>query len=1000
MSDMSSYVDTELIECSRRSSVESLAGNNDNNAIFTNKLGNGVKLNVGDQISIHSAIINERGAGSETIELKGNIIGKTSKYVTKVTPFSVKDNYLDSGYIDVLNRVDAVNIEEELIEKDLKDNQVHMTIEYYKATNGENCFSLPRRFVPVTQNECWRVEDGFQTGAPFRPQRNGTIVEVDYSRDRNASSPWTSSWISNQELLKIRQDGTKFLICVRQGGTFYNVNSSITVDEPVLGPTEIGANVDSFKNGNGSIDPACAVYESYKELKTIEIPKGRRSADFIAETFTNSLQNASSLEGYDSWYNQNNPSTSNVWNNQGVLAGVYKTSTFKPFNCATGDKFQEYAMIDSVIDWDYNASTLTQDILDWVNNFQYVAFKRPDFVLAGHNNIGRSYIFPGPLHQINHVNNDSSVGRTKMKISINASYNASNCENFSKWFKTQKLYPEFWDFRNSAGKYYNNSVKLTSNNSRFLHIDMVQAYDNASKTLAVERHELGSDCYYGDSDTDLTTDKSNIIKYNTPSEPLFITFIPEDEDTFYTNPIYEGENKKLSFGCMAKGPQDSIQFITEGVGGVPESYYNASGYFIGGWEAVGNASYNASKYKRSIGYDPHFTAYGNAAIGLWTNSFAPDFAENTFVGYTALNTTGSQYLAGSSGDKGGVINQVYIGSSNPKLTYDPTKDRFGFTDFYTPEYLGNKGGAGDNGALNPVKDGSAIVYKINKRLRKQAYAPGMGPYSDQQQIRIKQTYANASGHKLPEVDVDFDLPNKNIYPFSIMDCHSGICISDFGIDSKTWDNSLMGILGFSYNQLQSPVSENNTIQNRVNTFNQNNLNKVTTQALIKAEDTLIMNQNIFGGIMYHPEILSAVYIADAQHPTTVYQWSPPLNIESPSLTLTAEGVPKSMLNPFFSIRSNIIDDTSAYLGSVDSGQNLPTMGTILKNYNSGDYFYGEESSITFTVTKPKTITSITTSINDPDGTFCRVDDSSAVIYKIQRNKQYPVNLFEEFMTKK
>ena len=106
-----------------------------------------------------------------------------------------------------------------------------------------------------------------------------------------------------------------------------------------------------------------------------------------------------------------------------------------------------------------------------------------------------------------------------------------------------------------------------------------------------------------------------------------------------------------------------------------------------------------------------------------------------------------------------------------------------------------------------------------------------------------------------------------------------------------------------------------------------------------------------------------------------------------------------MLSPFFSIRSNIIDDTSAYLGSVDSGQNLPTMGTILKNYNSGDYFYGEESSITFTVTKPKVITSITTSINDPDGSFCRVDDSSAVIYKIQKNKQYPVNLFEEFMKK-
>ena len=999
---MSSYVDTELIECSRRSSVESLSGNNDNNAIFTNKLGNGVKLNVGDTISIHSAIINERGAGSETIELKGNIIGESNKTYTNIQDFTIKDDYLDSGYINVLNRVDAQEIGDDTKTLDLKDNQVHMTIEYYKATNGENCFSLPRRFVTnntTDKTDLYNELDCFEAGAPFRPQRNGTIVEVDYSRDRNASSPWASTWINNRELLKVRQDGTKYLIFVRQGATFYNVNGSVEIIDPILGPVEIGANVDAFLNGNGSLDPCYGVYRPYKELKTIEIPKGRRSANFISETFTNSLQNASNLEGYDLWFNQNNPSTSLVWSNQGVLAGVYKTSTFKPFNCATGSKFRESYMNESFT-FNYNASKVTQNILDWFNNFQYIGFKRPDFVLAGRENLPQNYLTLKPQYRVYRVNNDSSVGRTKMKISINASYTQSNCEKFSNWFKTQKLYPEFWDFRNSSGKYYNNSVKLTPNNSRFLHIDMVQAYDNASKTLAVDRNELGSDCYYGNASTDIVADLSSIIKYDTPSEPLFITFIPDDEDSFYTNPIYDGENKKLSYGCMAKGPDDSIQFITEGVGGVPEGYYNASGFFIGGWEAVGNASYTDSKYTRYIGYDFHFTAYGNAGIGLWTSSFAPDFADNTRIGFSRLTANGTEQFD-VNGSRDTVINQVYIGSSNPKLTYDPTKDRFGFTDFYTPEYLGNRGGAGDNGTLNPVKEGTALVYKINKRLRKQAFCPGMGPYTGLTDITITQTYKNASGQKGANVKVDFDLPNKNIYPFSIMDCHSGICISDFGINEKTWDNSLMGILGFSYSQLQSPVSIDNTIQNRVNTFNQNKLNKVTTQAIIKAEDTLIYNQNIFGGIMYHPEILSTVYINNKINASPpINQWNPPLNIETTSLTLTAEGVPKSMLNPFFSIRSNIIDDTSAYLGSVDSGQNLPTMGTILKNYNSGDYFYGEESSVTFTVTKPKTITSITTSINDPDGSFCRVDDSSAVIYKIQRNKQYPVNLFEEFMKKK
>ena len=76
------------------------------------------------------------------------------------------------------------------------------------------------------------------------------------------------------------------------------------------------------------------------------------------------------------------------------------------------------------------------------------------------------------------------------------------------------------------------------------------------------------------------------------------------------------------------------------------------------------------------------------------------------------------------------------------------------------------------------------------------------------------------------------------------------------------------------------------------------------------------------------------------------------------------------------------------------------MGTVLKNYNSGDYFYGQDEGITFTVTKPKIITSITTSINEPDGSFCRLDDSSAVIYKINKKQMYPINLVQQLFGKK
>ena len=124
------------------------------------------------------------------------------------------------------------------------------------------------------------------------------------------------------------------------------------------------------------------------------------------------------------------------------------------------------------------------------------------------------------------------------------------------------------------------------------------------------------------------------------------------------------------------------------------------------------------------------------------------------------------------------------------------------------------------------------------------------------------------------------------------------------------------------------------------------------------------------------------------------QYNSPVNIGSDSLIVTAESVPRQMLNPFYTIRSDLIDDTS-YLGSKDSGIKLPVIAVISKSTTGGDFFI-QESSLTFTVTKPKVVTSIITSIMDPDGSFARVDDNSAIIYKIQKNQSYPANLLSIF----
>ena len=56
---VNSYVDLQIIDCNRRHSVQARSGNNTNPALFTNELGEGIQLEVGDRVSVQGAYISE-----------------------------------------------------------------------------------------------------------------------------------------------------------------------------------------------------------------------------------------------------------------------------------------------------------------------------------------------------------------------------------------------------------------------------------------------------------------------------------------------------------------------------------------------------------------------------------------------------------------------------------------------------------------------------------------------------------------------------------------------------------------------------------------------------------------------------------------------------------------------------------------------------------------------------------------------------------------------------
>ena len=93
------YTQTYLLDANRLSSEEYSASNlsDTSNALFTNKVSNGITLDIGDKVSIESAHIAQRGAGGEVIQFNGTELGETTISTTKTTNASFIGTTILSG---------------------------------------------------------------------------------------------------------------------------------------------------------------------------------------------------------------------------------------------------------------------------------------------------------------------------------------------------------------------------------------------------------------------------------------------------------------------------------------------------------------------------------------------------------------------------------------------------------------------------------------------------------------------------------------------------------------------------------------------------------------------------------------------------------------------------------------------------------------------------------------------------------------------------------------
>ena len=521
------------------------------------------------------------------------------------------------------------------------------------------------------------------------------------------------------------------------------------------------------------------------------------------------------------------------------------------------------------------------------------------------------------------------------------------------------------------------------------------------------------------------------INNKSQSRPFFYHYDPDQKDEFYLEPVTLNDitNEKWSYGCFGLsgdygfGPSNGVVIYPSALTynktthendhnvGLPFDYYHTFGG-IGGVIKINEGT--------KAGFDRHWNAWANAFICLNSGKARYSYPDSRFIeGMTVFER--SQIHAGTAGsglatptatipiyhdqgaasDEGYTTNQLltttynnkmYIGADSPKLDFDGSY--FHFKDLHTSLNKGNLK------MVDPIvnkddfseADGGKIVYKINPTQEYDQYSPVQYPYNRSSEYFL-------SGSTEPRM---LTRMNFNAEALTIYDTTTGIFIADFGYNKDSWNEGLWARLGFSYEQFHS--STLSRLQ-RVNLNNINDLNIVTTNASIDCVDTKSWEQDQFGVTTFSGaplvnqtiQVSIAAWAPPAGTDAKTIRWIPPIYQSTESVKIQAQNYPISMFNGYYSIRSDIVGDSSFVDGTGNTA--MPIVSVISKQNPAGDFYITPESDIQFTITKPTRLSSVSVSITEPDGTPAPISQRSSVIFKIQRTRTLNTDLAREVFEK-
>jgi len=959
------YNQTILLDANRLSSEEYSASNlaQTDNAVFTNKVSNGVTLDIGDQVSIQSAHIAQRGAGGSVIQMDGKVLGQKEVNYTQTTNssyigfFQVQTNepYSPTGYAYETSENVSENVK-------IKDNEASVIFSYYKTANGENNIGLPRNFGSASMGSSvhggdpsgggisnasfWNASDSFAKGCnTFHMAASHTLLDDYLTTDgMNACG-------SVCKIMKVKQDNSKFTLFKRTPMGWKAPSMSSASLEHILKP--LGQRPD----------PAIAEYIRFKQKVTLGTKVGYNSPSSISTDITDTLLDTDNpVKIIDT------DSTSSFVNS--TLYKAFPCANYENMSVTNASSFFNTGVIRDnlpILNPD-RTPVVDQSSLNYISNYAYVGFKRPDFVEAGRN------IFAYHGNRVN-VSITRAEGPTAI-IKTNLTYNDGVCQKLKRFFDSQPLYPELFDYATDPNNgitnystYNTTSASLNASfreEARFLHIG-ISGFGGYAHQLS-SNESMGSDNYNVSFSNASALPPNRTNASDNSSNPIFIYYNKNSSDS-PADTSHGTRKDNLAYG-FALNVGGLIAFMTEPIGGIPDSYFSEQ-----------TADPDQINVDTKIGYDYHFNAYGNAAIIL-SSGFHP-----------------LQYYGHQRFSDGQSIRQVYCGANNCLFNFNNNESRFELSNLHSPEKVGNFYNAGDPSPAAdtfgppPTAQSGNDCFKINKQLKYDSWSPCMQPYSE---IDLTTTGAAPNSTQKTFIDVNVNLSLGVVY-----DSHGGVVIEDMGVTEDKWSDSIWGLLGFEYGQFNASgdLTTINNYNYRI-TNDTVNVSGVTTNANITSSTGQEFFTNVFGINMFNCMVESEAEYFTAKK-NIAQNLSNPNNTVPPTIVvgdvestkIRAKQIPRKLLKGYFLINSDILDSANYY----QLANPLQTMAVVGKYNGANDFVNYDGGGPVFTVTRKKTITSIKTQILDPDGSLAQVGDNSGIIYRIDKQIKTDLHFAENLL---